>query len=278
MEYSRRDFTRIGLAGLALSGSALRSLAAVNKSYFHGVQLGVQTYCFHDIPVDGMNHADWVIKDMLVCQVYDCELYSPQIEPGGQAARAALVMQEWAGSRPTGTVTHLADPEEARKARAEQTKWRATVPLDFWRNIGKQFNDAGINIYAHCITFYPDAPDEEMDRCFQFAKALGAKLIDTSTSYSLLKRLVPFAEKHNMVIAVHGHAGVKDSDQFSTRETFEKAFKLSNLVWANLDIGHYWAAGGDPVEFIEAHHDRISNLHIKDRVGHHGPAGTFWRR
>jgi hypothetical protein len=55
---------------------------------------------------------------MLACKVHNCELYSPQIEPGGQAARSALVMQEWAGSRPTGTVTKLEDPAEARKARA----------------------------------------------------------------------------------------------------------------------------------------------------------------
>ena len=45
--------------------------------------------------------------------------------------------------------------------------------------------------------------------------------------------------------------------------------------WVNLDIGHFFAAGYDPVAYIEEHHDRISNLHIKDRKKNHGQ-NTPW--
>lgn len=43
MHYSRRDFIKMGVAGLPLT-MALGSLAQTNRCHFHGVQLGVQTY------------------------------------------------------------------------------------------------------------------------------------------------------------------------------------------------------------------------------------------
>ena len=43
----------------------------------------------------------------------------------------------------------------------------------------------------------------------------------------------------------------------------------------NLDIGHFFAAGYDPIDFINKHHERIVTLHIKDRKSNHGPNMPF---
>ena len=40
---------------------------------------------------------------------------------------------------------------------------------------------------------------------------------------------------------------------------------MSTYIWINLDIGHFTAGGYDAVAFIDKYHDRITNLHIKDR-------------
>jgi sugar phosphate isomerase/epimerase len=275
---SRRNFLKTTAAGAVAASFAWRTAdaQAPNKSYFHGVQLGAQTYSFHEIPNDGMNHSDWIVKDLLACGLYDCELFGGPIEPGMLTGKRPPVD---ICPRPTlgcaaghgGTSRNPwawefdgysgGDP----KAREKERAWRENVSMDYYRAIRKTFNDAGINIFSLNPLIGKDWTDRELDQTFSGAKALGAKAINTSTTFEVIKRLAPFAEKHEVIVAAHGHSETWDPEAFSTEATFERAFALSKWVGANLDIGHYTAAGGDPVAFIEKHHDRITNLHLKDR-------------
>ena len=50
---------------------------------------------------------------------------------------------------------------------------------------------------------------------------------------------------------------------------------MSPYFEVNLDIGHFFTAGYDPVAYLEEHHSRIPVLHIKDRKKDHGPAVPF---
>jgi sugar phosphate isomerase/epimerase len=51
----------------------------------------------------------------------------------------------------------------------------------------------------------------------------------------------------------------------------------SPYICVNLDIGHFVAAGFDPVDYITKHHDRIVTLHIKDRKKGLGPKSPVLR-
>jgi sugar phosphate isomerase/epimerase len=88
--------------------------------------------------------------------------------------------------------------------------------------------------------------------------------ISTSTQVSMAKRLAPFAEKHKMRVGFHGHANTTNPDEVATPESFEAVMAASKYLGANLDVGHYTEAGYDPIPFLQKHHDRITNLHLKD--------------
>ena len=252
MTFSRRDFSKLALAGLPLSSV----LAKAIDSKVEGVQLGVQSYSFRDLSLDD------AIKAMVADGLGDCELFSPHVEAGGMQALAAAF-------RPSATP---AQRKAAFKAYEDKVReWRLTVPLDFFKDVRKKFDDAGINLYAYNLSFSDHFTDEEIDRGFLMAQALGVGIITSSTTLPVAKRVAPFAEKHKMIVAMHGHSDLKDPNQFATPESFAKAVAMSKYYRVNLDIGHFTAAGFDAMDYIQKNHEVIVLLHLKDRKKHEGP-------
>lgn len=245
--YSRRDFGKIALAGLPLSMALAKIDSKVN-----GVQLGVQTYSFRSLP--DMGTVEDIIKAMTDIGLGECELFAAQIEPRHPQAAGAPP-----AARPPAN-----DPARL-KAREELRQWRLSVPMDHFTDVRKKFDDAGIKIYAYNYSFNQDFSDEEIDRGFDMAKALGVRCITASATIKAAARVAPYADKHKFIVAMHGHSNKKDPNQFATPESFAKAMEMSPYFWVNLDIGHFFAAGYDPVAYIEEHHQRITNLHLKDR-------------
>jgi sugar phosphate isomerase/epimerase len=255
--YSRREFGQMSLAALALP----RALAAADAKA-GGVRLGVQTYSFRDLPrPEGGDAADVIIKAMTECGLAECELWSPQIEPRS-------------GWKP-GTPRPASDSPEAMKARTDLREWRVKTPLDHFAGIKKKFDAAGLRVFAFNYSFNPSFTDEEIDRGFEIARALGAGFITASTTLDLARRLVPFVDKHKMVVAMHGHSKVDDPNEFATPESFAAAMALSKYFKVNLDIGHFTAGGFDAVAYLKEHHADVTNIHLKDRKKSQGD-NTPW--
>ncbi|HYL37899.1 MAG TPA: sugar phosphate isomerase/epimerase [Bryobacteraceae bacterium] len=225
--------TRRDFARIALAGVPLSIALAKINSTFHGVRLGAQTYSFRDRPLDA------VIEALVEVGLGDCELYAPHVEP--------------------------------KASREDLRKWRLTVSMDEFKAVRKKFDDAGISVYAYNYSFVDDFTDAEIDRGFDMAHALGVGVITASSTLSAARRVVPFAEKHQMTVAYHGHSNIKDPNEFARPESFAAALAMSPRFAINLDIGHFTAAGYDAVEYIQAHQDRILVLHLKDRKKNQGP-------
>jgi sugar phosphate isomerase/epimerase len=217
---------------VALAALPVVALAAGKKidSRIHGVEIGTQSYSFRDMSLDA------AIDAMKTIGLGECELYQGHVEPQGQ------------------------NPHE----------WRMATPLDFFTGIRKKFDQAGIHLLAYNLSFNDSFSDEEIDRGFQMARALGVDLITASSTLTAVRRVAPVAEKYKIRVAMHGHDHTEDPNQFATPESFAAAMALTPLFWVNLDIGHFTAAGYDPVAYIQEHHERIAVLHIKDRKKNHG--------
>jgi sugar phosphate isomerase/epimerase len=269
--YSRRDFGRIALAGLPFSAAV--SLAR-SGSTIGGVHIGVQTYSFRELPPAATTETTLaeVIKAMKEIGLSECEIFGMQALPPDLNPMRGMM-----GGRPPGQPMDEAARQKMAEARkkteAEAQKWHMSVSLDYFKKIGRQFKDAGIEIFGYNGGRF--GSDDEIDRSFQQTKALGAKMITSSGTLSQARKIAPFADKHKMVVAMHGHSNVKDPDQFATPESFTKAMAMSKYFMVNLDLGHFVAAGFDPIAFLQQHHARTPLIHLKDRKKDQGPNTPF---
>jgi sugar phosphate isomerase/epimerase len=257
---TRRNLGKLALASLPLA----RAFGKKINSKIAGVQIGCQSYSFRDLPFEE------ALKAMAADGLGDCELFAQHIE-GGHTDKAPA---------PPGGMRRSGSPDPARAAarkaeREELRKWRTTVPLDYFKGIRKKFDDAGINLYAYNYSFNDSFTDEEIDRGFDMAKALGVKIITASTTLPVAKRVVPFAERHKMIVAMHGHSNLTDPNQFAKPESFAAAMAMSKYFKVNLDIGHFTAANYDAVDYITKNHENIVLLHLKDRKKSEG-ANVPW--
>jgi len=238
---SRRDFVRTALAGMPLYAA----LAGKIDSIVNGVRLGTITYSFRELPrTPGASDAvDVMIKALTDCGIGEIELFCPDLEPRFSG-----------GGR-----------------REDLRKWRLSTPMDHFKAVRKRFEHAGISLFAYTVNFRDDFTDEELERCFDQANALGVSIIAASTQLKVAERLIPFAERHKIYVAMHGHSNVQDPNEFATPESFSKALAMSKYFKINLDIGHFTAANFDAVACIREHHDNITHLHMKDRKKNQGP-------
>ncbi len=136
----------------------------------------------------------------------------------------------------------------------------------------KKLDDAGIKVNAYCVNFPVTATDEHLDRGFNGALLLGTSVMTSSVKKPIVPRLDQWCQKYRIKLGLHNHwfgyAGFKGdrSQEFETPDDFADALKgASKYMSINLDIGHFFAAGFDPVAYIREHHKRVVSLHIKDR-------------
>jgi len=294
--YSRREFGKSMLAAIpAARLFGTTAAAAAIDSRINGVRMGLQSACF---TFSGMDIDD-IVKTMVEVGLAEIDVMSEHVEaylgapgvvlPGtgrqGPWARQATAGAAGAAPAPgtggRGTApqppTAGAAPAAPRAAGAGRggdpavrealRRWRLEVDLDKYRAVARKFTDAGLKFFSLNLSFNDSYTDEEIDRGMQMAKALGTRIITASSPLTVLPRVAPIAEKHDVVVALHNHTTGPDE--------FAQTMALSKNMWVNLDVGHFFASGHDPIAYIKANHARITNLHVKDRMANAGREMPF---
>ena len=270
MLYTRRDVGKIALAAVPLASAFARPDSRLN-----GVQIGAITYSFR-----GINDIDEIIQAFVKIGLSEVELMSNHAESAagapGQGGRGPGGAPPGQGGQGRGRGQMTPEMQEAMRQRAEALrKWRTSVSMDRFKEVRTKFDAAGIDLALLCFNMRDNNTDDVIDYAFQMAKALGAKAVTTSTTLTMSKRIAPFADKHKLLVGYHGHDQTSDPNEFATLETYAAAFSYGKYNGVNLDIGHFTACNYDAADFIKKHHDRITNLHLKDRKKDHGP-NTPW--
>jgi sugar phosphate isomerase/epimerase len=215
------------------------------NSVFNGVRIGCITYSYRD----GINSAEGTLKALIQDGLSEVELMGGPIETyagiGGGGPR----------NRPGASPEPPAKPTDAQRQ----------AQLAKCRDLRKLYNEAGVNIHIHKISF--GRSDEEIDFNFQVAKALGCVGITTERSEELAKKLAPFADQHKIWVAFHNH-----TNNYPVMDKDDPILSHGQYIGFNFDVGHYFAGtkGLSPIPVIEKYHDRIVSLHLKDRTAEGG--------
>ncbi len=257
MNLNRRDFGKLALAAAAAPSSSL--MAAKPNSVYGGVQIGVITYSFRDMP-NAHTDAAAMLKYIVDSGASGIELMADVAEAwaGSPASKPVLM-----GGLPSSTpLSPQAMAQAQMQGRAEMVKaWRLSLNTDKYKEFRKMYNDAGVSIYCFKLEPAPAMSDEELHYMFSSAAALGATHVTTelSTNAAFTQRCGDMALKHGLLTAYHTHENTSIT-------AWDAVLAQSKGNAVNMDCGHYYAGTGQsPVPAIEKLHDRIASIHLKDR-------------
>ena len=267
MRYTRRDVAKLAIGALPATALLTRpfSLAAQVRpnSVISGVHVGTITYSYRSMPDQS---AEAILRYVVDSGISAVEFMGGPVEAFAGAPQAAQGGGRRGGQPPTP------DQQAAqREAAGKLSAWRTSVSMDRFKALRKMYNDAGVTIFAW-KRLTPSMSDEELEYVFNVAEALGCShtTLELTEDARQLKRIGEFAEKKRIYAAYHTHLQ-------GSMTAFDQAFALSRGNMANVDFGHFVAAGGDPVEFLSKFHGRISSFHLKDRTTpEHGQKNLPW--
>jgi len=266
---SRREFGTIVIAGVPFTVlSVPRGLSAAGS-----VAVGVSTSSFSDLAREvGRDNVDDIIRALKTVRATRGELAFANVEPAPPNTAPFM------GGTPAYPARVTFSPEQIAAINAQSRfmlrSWRAQTEPKYFTDVRAKFADAGITLIAAALRYDDSFTDDEIEATFRQAKALGVSTISSPMTMATAARLVPFAARHQIAVAIHNQADGNTVGSIATPE-LTNALALSPSFKLKLDIGNLTASNRDAVAELRTHQARVSHVLVRDRLRNGGKSQHF---
>ena len=264
---SRREF------GGLVAGVPLTAVLGSARLFASQMPVGVSTSSFRDLPrVTGRDNLDDVMRALMAVRVTHVELAFANLQPappsvapvmGGSAAYPRRVVMS---------------PEEIAatdsSARAALRAWRLDAPAAGFERMRGKLASAGLTVHAGALAYNYSFSDDEIEATFRQAKALGVTTISSPLTLAMARRLVPFAHRHQVSVAIHNQADGNPGGAIDT-PALKEALALSPALALKLDIGNLTASNRDAVAQLRDYRSCVSYVLVRDRLRNGGASQMF---
>jgi len=264
---SRRQF------GASVAGVPLAALVASRGVSASAAVVGVTTASFRELPREtGRDNLEDIIRAVQGVRVSHVELALANIEPAPPSTAPFM------GGSPAYPQRVVLTPEQITQtnawARKELRTWRLHTEAAHFDAVRRRLADAKIAVVACAVAFDDSFTNEEIDATFQQVKALGVTTISSPMTPAIARRLVPFAARHKVSVAIHNQL---DGNRAGLIDTpwLEDALRLSPAFSIKLDVGNLTASNCDAVAELRARRGRVAYVVIKDRLRNGGASQMF---
>lgn len=265
---SRREFGGAVLAGLPLA-AVMRPLGLSAAD----LPIGVSTSSFSDLArVTGRDNLDAVMRALQAVRATHVELAFANLEPappsvapvmGGSAAYPRRIVMTPEQVAATNSV-----------ARAELRAWRLQAPASVFKEIRGKLGSAGLTVHACALAYNDSFSDDEIDATFRQAKALGVTTVSSPLTMAMARRLVPFAQRHQVTVAIHNQVDGNPAGAIHT-PALKQALALCPAFNLKFDVANLTASNRDAVAELREYRSRVSYVLLRDRLRDGGASQVF---
>lgn len=264
---SRREF------GGVIAGVPLAAAMGSARLFASQLPIGVSTASFRDLPrVAGRDNLDDVIRAVKAVRATHVELAFANLEPAPPSVAPVMGGSAAYPRRIVMTPEEIAATNSS--ARAALRSFRLHAPAKPFEHMRARLESARVTVHACALVYDDSFSDDEIDGTFRQAKALGVTTVSSPLTMAMARRLVPFAQRHQVSVAIHNQADGNPGGAIDT-PALKDALALSPAFTLKLDIGNITASNRDAVAELREYRSRVSYVLVKDRLRNGGTSQVF---